>query len=199
MNLRRIVPLVVLLGLLCTPLAAQEEKQEYAAPDMTEMMAAMEKAGAVTDHHRALEKMAGDWDVTMKMWMDPDADPVIAEFTATSEMILGGRFLVEEVAGDFMGQPFEGYNVTGYNNVTGEYEAVWLDNMSTALMRSTGSMNEAGDEFASWGTMVDPLTGEEVKSRGVVRIMHDEMIAEAFETRDGVERKTMEFLYKRKM
>jgi hypothetical protein len=47
--------------------------------------------------------------------------------------------------------------------------------------------------------MVDPLTGEEVKSRGVVRIMHDEMIAEAFETRDGVERKTMEFLYKRKM
>jgi hypothetical protein len=185
--------------LVGTPLAGQEEKQEYAAPEMTEMMAAMEKAGAVTDHHRALEKMAGEWDVTMKMWMDPDADPMVIEFTASSEMALGGRFLVEEVTGDFMGQPFEGYNVTGYNNLTGEYEAVWLDNMSTALLRSTGSMNEAGDEFVSWGTMVDPVTGEEVKSRGLIRIMGDEMTAEAFEVRDGVERKTMEFHYKRKI
>jgi len=199
MNLRRILPFVVLLGFVGTPLAAQEEKQEYAAPDMAEMMAAMEKAGAVTDHHRALEKMAGDWDVTMKMWTDPNADPMIVEFTATSEMIFGGRFLVEEVTGDFMGEPFEGYNVTGYNNVTGEYEVIWLDNMSTALLKSTGSMNEAGDEFASWGTMVDPMTGEEVKSRGVIRIMGDEMAAEGFEVRGGVERKTMEFLYKRKM
>lgn len=199
MSLRRILPFVVLLGLLSNPLAAQEEKQEYAAPDMAEMMAAMEKAGAVTDHHRALETMAGNWDLTVKMWMDPSADPAVSYATATSEMIMGGRFLAEEVTGDFMGQEFKGYNLTGYNNVTGEYESMWVDNMSTALLRYGGSMNEAGDEFVTWGAMIDPLTGEEFKSRSVAKIMGDEMIIEGFEVRGGVERKTMEILYKRKM
>ena len=95
MSPRRILPFVVLLGWAGAPLAAQEE-QEYAAPAMAEMMAAYEKANMVTDHHKALEKMAGTWELTVKMWMDPAAEPTISSATAKSEMIFGGRFLAEE-------------------------------------------------------------------------------------------------------
>lgn len=198
MSPRRILPFVVLLGWVGAPLAAQDE-QEYAAPDMAEMMAAYEKAGMVTDQHEALDRMAGTWDVTVKMWMDPEAEPMISYATSESEMIFGGRFLAEKVTGDFMGQEFSGYGLTGFNNISGEYEATWADNMSTMLYRYTGMFNESGDEFTMKGEMLDPVTGEAIPTVSILTFQGDEMMVEAWEKRGGEKRKTMEFHYKRKM
>jgi hypothetical protein len=197
MSPRRILPFVVLLGWAGAPLAAQEE-QEYASPAMAEMMAAYEKAGMVTDHHKALEKMAGTWELTVKMWMDPAAEPMISYATAKSEMIFGGRFLAEEVTGEFMGQEFKGHGLTGFNNISGEYEATWIDNMSTSLYRYTGMFNESG-EFVSKGEMLDPMTGEAIPTWSTLRFEGDGMVVEAWEERGGEKQKTMEFHYKPKM
>jgi hypothetical protein len=198
MSLRRTLPLVVLLAWAGAPLAAQEE-QEYASPEMAEMMAAYEKAGMVTEHHKALEKMAGAWELTVKMWMDPNAEPTISYATSEAEMIFGGRFLADKVTGEFMGQEFNGYGLTGYNNVSGEYEAMWVDNFSTGIYRYTGAFNETGDEFISKGKMLDPVTGESIPTWSVVRFEGDGMVVESWEERGGEERKTMELIYKPKM
>ena len=198
MSPRRILPLVVLLGWAGAPLAAQEE-QEYASPEMVEMMAAFEKASMVTDHHKALEKMAGAWELTVKMWMDPAGEPMISYATSEAEMIFGGRFLAEKVTGEFMGQEFNGYGLTGFNNISGEYEATWVDNMSTGIYRYTGAFNEAGDEFSMKGKTLDPVTGEAIPNWSVLKFVGDEMFVEGWEERDGEKRKTMEFHYKPKM
>lgn len=197
MSLRRILPLVVLLGWAGAPLAAQEQ-QEYASPAMAEMMAAYEKAGMVTDHHKALEKMTGTWELTVKMWMDPAAEPTVSYATSESEMIFGGRFLAEEVTGDFMGQEFEGYGLTGFNNISGEYESTWADNMSTTLYRYTGTFNESG-ELILEGKNLDPMTGEAIPTWSTLRFEGDGMVVEGWEERDGEKRKTMEIVYTPKM
>lgn len=51
---------------------------------------------------------------------------------------MDGRFVQETVTGAFMGAPFYGMGLTGYNNVTGEYESVWIDNHTTQLYRYAG-------------------------------------------------------------
>lgn len=196
--IRRILPLVVLLGWAGAPLAAQEE-QEYASPEMAEMMAAYAKAGMATDNHQALEKMAGVWDLTVKMYGEPNAEPMVSYATSEAEMIYGGRFLSDKVTGDFMGQEFHGYGLTGYNNITGEYEAMWIDNFSTRIYRYVGGFNEAGDEFTMKGKQLNPLTGEAVPSWSTVKFEGEEMFVEAWEERDGEKVKTMELHYKPKM
>lgn len=182
--------------LAVAPVAAQET-QEYES-NMATMMEAYEKAGMPNEHHEALERMAGTWDVTVKMWMDPSGEPMESKATSTHEMVMDGRFIRYEVEGDFMGDTFRGFGLTGYNNVTGEYEAMWIDNHSSAIYRFAGKMK--GDELVMHAEHKDPVTGEMVKSRSVMRFVSDDhIVEEAFETREGKESKTMEIVYHRKM
>ncbi len=120
------------------------------------------------DPHAELANQAGSWNYVITFWMEPGADPGQLEGVSKKTMIMGGRYLQEELTGEFMGQPFNGFGITGYDNVTGEYVSIWLDNMSTAIHFYTGQ--EAAD-----GTHVytseshDPATGRAIPMRSVSR------------------------------
>lgn len=173
---------------LATPAAGQE-------PAMDEAMAAYMEAGTPNEHHSALAAMAGKWEVTAKMWMDPSAPPMELTSTMTSEMIMDGRYLREDIHGSFMGRPFHGVTTTGYNNVTGEYEATWIDNMSTAVYHYTGSMD--GNQLTLKGSYADAVTGDRIETWSVRTITPDELTDVTHEMRDGEERKVMEITYRR--
>ncbi len=55
---------------------------------------------------------------------EDDFDVTPSEATFTS--LLDGRFLQEEHEGTMFGQPFRRHKLFGYNNATGEFEAIWL-------------------------------------------------------------------------
>src|SRR5262249_52979692 len=80
-----------------------------------QMMAEMMKLATPGPYHEMLKKFAGSWKTETKMWMGP-GEPQVSEGTAEASMILGGRFLKQEAKGNFMGQPFEGFGLTGYDN-----------------------------------------------------------------------------------
>lgn len=187
--------------MLALPLSAQEEEKKTTGHDrmhmeMAAMMEAMEEAGTPGEAHRALEPLAGRWNATVRLWMDPAGEPMVMDATSESRWILDGRYLREEVESEFMDKPFHGIGLTGYNNATGEYESAWVDSHSTAIFRYTGSRTADGFEFA--GEMTDPATGQPVAQRTVIRIVSDdEIVAEGYETRDGAERRTMEIVYRR--
>lgn len=192
---------------LCTALVAfpvyaqQGEKTEYEparaeAGDMNAMMAAYMEAGTPGLHHEWLARLAGDWEIEVTM-LNMGPEPVTATATAHSEMILGDRFLLEEIEGTFMDQPFKASNVTGYNNTTEMYEGGWIENMSTGLYISRGTRD--GNELTMEGEMVDPVTGEKVKNRGVLTLVSPDRIeATGFEDRGEGWQKTMELVYTRK-
>jgi len=177
---------------------AQEEAQpmpEMSAEEQA-MMEAWQKAATPGPPHEMLAAMAGDWTFEGTFSMMPDQPPITSTGTVTRTMTLGGRVLVEKVTSSFMGQPFEGHGMTGYDNVTGTYWSTWMDNASTALMTSTGSCDQGRCEFTA--TVVDPMTGQPARMRMTSEQGPDSELHHAYEVaEDGSERLTMELRYTR--
>lgn len=196
MRFLRAIPGLLLPGLLvlASPAAAQEGDSEMAA-----MMEAWEKAGTPGDAHGQLAAFAGEWDATVKMWMDPSGEPTVTKGKVTSRMVMDGRFLEEKIDSQFMGRPFQGVAFLGYDNVDGKCKAVWMDNMSTAIYHYTGTVSDGGKRVELMGEHTDPATGERVKSRSVRKLVSkDEMVETGYEIRNGVERKSMEITFRRR-
>ena len=183
--------LVAGLVLSAAPAAAQDE-------DMAAMMEAWQAAGQPGMHHEHLAVLVGSWEAETKMWMDPSGEPTVTPADMSYEMVMDGRYLVETIRSEVMGQPFTGQGLYAFNNVTGKIQARWIDTMSSGIYSYEGSINEAGDEIVLMGKYMDPITKEWTKTRSVMRISADQLHYVSYETADGEERKTMEITATRK-
>ena len=101
----------------------------------------------------------------------------------------------------FMGKPFEGMGLVGYDTVAKEYTTVWLDSMATGIMKSTAQFDDATKSLTEEGTFSCPLTGKKDNAhKGVTKIIdvnhytyemwHDDM-------KTGKNYKAMEITYER--
>ena len=144
--------------------------------------------------HSAMAKLAGDnWKYVNKLWMTPGQDPMVSEGTAKISMLMGGRYMQMKVDGMVMGMPFEGLATNAYDNSTKKYITTWIDNMGTGVMTLEGTMDAATKSISFTGSMVDPTTGKNVQVREVLRVESDnKFVMEMYDTKDGVENKTME-------
>lgn len=131
--------------------------------DLEEMMRLYEEKNRTGEHHKWIEKSAGTWDVEMKFWMDPTGDPIESEGTEKNQMMFDGRYLKSEFSGDWMGEPFHGFSLMGYNNAESRYESTWIDNSGTAILFTTGERR--GDTLVFEGESKDPVTEQMMKFR----------------------------------
>lgn len=181
--------------------AADKPKPKAPAPSPAEKaaMEAMAKAASPGPEHKKLEEMVGTWDTTMTSWMAPGGPPMVSKGTTTNRWILGGRYLEQKVASEYMGQPFSGLGYTGYDNVKKQYFGTWMDNFGTGVMTSTGKM----DSPSSWtfsGTYTDPMTGKDSRFEEKVKVVDkDHHVFEMYGPGpDGKMFKMMEAKYTRK-
>ena len=189
-------------------LAAEPEAQSGTAQAQPGAMSAEQQAmmdawtRAATpgaEHARLAEHFAGTWDVAMTFWMDPDAPPMTERGTATTTPVFGGRQLRQDFKGTFMGAPFEGTGLSGYDNVRKRYTSSWTDNMSTSHMLTLGDYDDATRTYTFSGEMADPMhPGSMIPVRETVRVIDaDHHVMEMFEPRDGKEVRTMQLEYTR--
>src|SRR5262249_54980358 len=106
-------------------------------PEQAAKMAEMQKLTSPGENHKRLDKMVGNWTHTIKRWMKPGDQPTSTTGTDEIGWMLDGRFLKQKTKGEWMGKPFEGVGVTGYDNIRQEYTTIWMDNMSTGMMHGT--------------------------------------------------------------
>jgi hypothetical protein len=190
-----------MLALLAgSPLAAQEAAApQQMTPETKAMMEAFQKAGTPGAEHKKLADMAGAYDLAIKSYHAPGAEPTADSGTATRRMILGNRVLVEEVTSQMMGAPFSGQGLHGFDNVTGKYWATWNDSMSTGLMVSEGTC-DANLTCAYTGTYHDPVSKKPQTSRMTSK--WTDKTTEVFEMYgpgpDGKETKMMEITYRKR-
>lgn len=164
-------------------------------PEMQAMMEAWHKAAIPGEQHAVLAELAGVWKATVKSFMEPGGEPMVTEGSFRREMILGGRVMSEEYEGSFQGQPFLGHGLIGYDNVTGRWWSTWTDNMSTGLMVAWGEWSEEEGAVVYHGKTPDPMTGEMVKTKHVVRHLDDgSEVMEMYDLRSGEPVKTMEIV-----
>jgi hypothetical protein len=193
-------------ALLCVFAFTAVAQHDHAAPSGQKpamdpaMMDAMMKAGVPGDAHKKLDGMAGTWDTKITMWMLPGMDPMTSTGTSTNQWVMGGRYLEQRFKGDFMGMPFEGLGFTGYDNVKKQYWGSWMDNMSTSMMRSTGTASADGKTWEFDGVMSDPMTGKDCNVKEKVTVVDaDHHIMEMWAPApDGKMFKSMEIAYSRK-
>ena len=174
--------------LISTPSIAQENEGEMVA----EQQAWMEYM-TPGPMHEMLMKASGEWKSVSKFWMDPSGEPMVSEGAVKFEMILGGRYMKSTHTGTMMGMPFEGIFLQGYDNATNEFTAIWIDNMGTGTSVAKGKYDEASKSIMYEGTMVDPMSKQELKYKQSVKFLDDNHhLVEMFMDNNGIEFKMME-------
>lgn len=119
--------------------------------------------GNPSSGHHVLERLRGDWDVTVK----DEHGPSVAH--SRIRMILGGRYVVEDFKGILGSAPYEGRNTIGFNNATGLYEATWIDSLNTGMMNSKGRFDPPTDTLLFVGSIYNPV-------KGLVERVHSKLV-----------------------
>ncbi|MCX6566737.1 MAG: DUF1579 domain-containing protein [Candidatus Aminicenantes bacterium] len=196
MKITKILPAtiaaVLVVSAVC-PARAQETDQQKA-------MEAYLKNMAVNENHARLQFFAGVWDVKTTSWMMPGASPEVSQNSCQARSILGGRFILTEFKGTMMGQPFEGVQIVGFDNMQKNFVTFWIDSSSTSFFLLTGTSDPAGKVFADTAQWADPMTGGTTPVRAVTTILGpDEYRYEMYMgLPEGSEFKSMENIYTRR-
>ena len=177
---------------------ARESAQKKTV-DMQTMMEVYRELAIPGAPHQLLARMAGSWDVRSSCTMEPGKPPMESTGTSEQKMILDGRFLQQEFAGDMMGSPFTGIGFVGYDNHTGKYVSTWMDTMGTGIYYFEGTADADGKTITQKCNYDDPVQGP-VEWRSVTRIVDDDTLEfEMYSTdQSGNEQKMAEMTYTRK-
>lgn len=177
-----------------------EDKKPAAPPSADEkaMMEAWMKYATPGEVHKKMAAMEGSWTAKVTNWMAPGAPAAESTATAEFKMLLGGRYLSQSVSGTMMGQPFNGYGITGYDNAKKATQTVWMDTMGTGMLIMTGNWGADG-ALTETGNMDDFMTGKSMAFKGVTHMpdndhMHYEMWGSA---PDGKMFKSLDIAYTR--
>jgi Protein of unknown function (DUF1579) len=209
-----LLALAAALSFTSRPLHAADPQAQAAAPapapGASDDAQAKAKAKAEMDaymklaqpgeHHKHLGNLAGKWKTSGKM-MTPGQPPIEMGGTMEASWILGGRYLQELHTGSFMGQPFEGRSLDGYDNITKEYFSTWVDNMGTGVMVFHGSCDDPCKVLTETAEGPDPMTGKVVKTKNVTTFVDPDTYR--FEMymvgagKDGQDTKIMDMIAKR--
>jgi uncharacterized protein DUF1579 len=187
---------------------AQPSSGQPSAADMQKMMNQMVELGKVNENHKLLTDLDGNWNYTIKFWMNPDpnAKPQESNGTATRKSIMDGRYVLMDVTGR-MQMPgadgkmkdviFRGMATEGYDNVKKKFVSSWIDNMGTGIEFSEGTYDPATKSF-TYTSEIEPVPGMKSQVREVVKVADkDDMTLEWYENQGGQEKRTMEINYTR--
>ena len=199
MSSRKIATMAFVLVMAVSTAFASTPQQSQ--QDQEKAMEAYMKLAATNENHAYLAKFAGEWNISMTAWMQPGVPPQKSQGTSQAETILGGRFIKMHFKGIMFGQPFEGVQIVGYDNMKKKFITLWIDNTSTAFFLSfEGTLDAASKTMTDTGLWPDPVTGGTVRFKGISKMISpDEYTYEMFMVgADGQEFKSMEYRAVRK-
>lgn len=196
--LRIIAATAFTLAALSTAAAAQQPSEAERERIRREMMAAM----APGPEHDRLAGWAGDWNLEVRMWMSPGADPVTTTGTAQNRMILGGRFLESRSQAGTGDMGIESLVLLGFDRRHGQYTLVGFDTWGTYYVTAAGRPDGDGRVVMD-GVNDDPISGVRETYQMILRpvdddtFVHEVVFTDAAHTSDGEPFKLLEITYRR--
>ncbi len=180
-----------------TSLSAQEKPAIDPSQLSPEAMAKMMEENAKTvEEHEILQSMVGKWTCECTNVM-PDGKKEVFSGQSTYTSLLGGRYVQEEFKATFMGAPFHGIGIMGYDKNQKKFTGVWMDNMSTSMMTSEGQYIDGTKTIASTGEGNCPM-GPMTCKMSTQLVSDDEMIFTMKMAMPGGEmQESMKIVYKR--
>lgn len=118
--------------------------------------------------HKRLDALTGEWEGEFTIWMEPGEPPLLSTGTVERQWILGGRYLQETIEATSAMGTFTGMGFIGFNNFDGQYEMVWMDDMSTGIYFETGTYDPDKQVLTTRGSHRDPVSGRVITSTGTL-------------------------------
>ncbi len=130
------------------------------AGDMEEMMKVWMELAQPGEVHKGLAQSVGHWKQSYTSWDFPGAEPVKSKGSSEMKMILGGRFLQEDVNATFnmMGQetPMQGRGIFGFDRMRNKHVFTWMDTFGTMMMHGEGDASDDGKVVTYMTEMPSP-------------------------------------------
>lgn len=152
--------------------------------DPEAMMAAWMATMNPGPNHEHMKVFEGSWSAKIRHWeMGADA-PMDSTGEMTTIWIHGGRYLRSEYSGSMKWEPegddvpFTGTSLQGFNNITKEYESVWIDSVGTGIHMTKGTFDPASRTFTHKGEMLMPMPeggSMTIPSRDVTKIVSNDV------------------------
>jgi hypothetical protein len=144
-----------------------------------------------------LHKDIGEWDATVLAAAAPGQQPTAESAVERVSAACLGRWLWSDFKGQFMGAPFEGHALMGYDTNQKKYVSIWIDSMSAAAAQTLGTFDAAKKAYTFNGSSVDP-TGKPMTINEVVTWKDDNTRVLKMEFKCDDQVSNMEITYKRK-
>lgn len=186
LNLRTLIVSSLVLGGAATaavfsPLVQDDEEMQMPQP---------------TEQHKMLMKAAGEWEGTITFKM-PDGTEAEAPCTETVTK-LGELWIQSEFSMEYMGTPFEGRALMGYQTADEKLVGTWVDAWTPYLAVMEGEMDmESGTTEMKWEAPAQG-SGEIVPHRSVTEWSDDSYTSTFYMGEDDAEEQTMTIEMKRK-
>jgi hypothetical protein len=147
--------------------------QETSAPENA-MQEAM-KLMMPSDGHKLFTKLGGKWKSQMKIWNSttPNKPPTESVGESESNVIFGGRYVVEQASGTIMRMPMQRMSILGYDNFRQVYTLVFFSSLETGTNVATGTLDADGKVLTVRGEFDDP-TGK-TPFKNVIRFESDDV------------------------
>ena len=155
--------LVIVLASAGSWLLAQDAKRPAPSSPKQDAKAPPSPAG-VSPEVDVLKKWVGNWEATIES-TGRDGKPVTN--AAKSTVKLCGRWLITDFDGTFLGAPFIGHEVLGYDPVAKKYVLNWIDSAATGFATGEGTYNPQTKTLTLSVTGRDDATGKMVTWRQV--------------------------------
>lgn len=196
-------PIVAILGIALSLTAGDLSARQEDSNDKEIDLEELESFAVPSEPHELLATTVGSWDVTIRIWSDPDpeAEPASeTEGTAVGRWILGERFVETIYEGEVLGRPFEGLKIEGFDKAEEKYISTWRDNLGTYTLIFKGECEESCEERTMTGTFVEPVSKDVFRIKGVTTIQdEDAYIYESYVlTPNGKEFRNMELYARRR-
>jgi hypothetical protein len=125
-------------------------------------------AGMPGEMHKKLAQDIGKWKGTQKMWMGPDSEPSKSDCTSTVTPLMEGRYVKVDFASEIPGMgAYTGLGVVGYDNVSKQFQATWIDNHGTGISFGKGELSPDGKTLTINYEFTCPLTRKAATMRQV--------------------------------
>ncbi|SEQ05485.1 DUF1579 domain-containing protein [Nitrosomonas ureae] len=164
-----------------------------------EMMEVYTKLATPGEPHKLFTSLTGSWTTKTKEWMDPQKPAVESTGSVDIKLLLGGRFLQQEITGSMHGKPYSGIWTVAYDNLLKQYVSTWIDTMSTQIFIMNGTANADGKTITLTGQHAE-VGGGYMAHRAIWKIVDGN--AQEFimygTHHGGDEMKMLEVIYTRK-
>ena len=153
---------------------------------------------AATSEQLILKQWLGKWEAVIES-TGRDGKPAKNPAKATVKL-LGGRWLITDFEGTFMGAPFIGHEVLGYDPVAKKYLLNWVDATATSFATGEGLYDPQTKTLTLTVTGRDDSTGKLATWRQVdiwKDADHHEWSLRTISPKDGKEQTQMTIRYRR--